>query len=50
MFLSVALILRHGLRREREAAVVECTGEHALAEGLHTTEAATHQPPKRRLR
>ncbi len=36
MFLSVALLLRHGLGREREAAAVESAVDRALADGLRT--------------
>jgi 3-isopropylmalate dehydrogenase len=36
MFLSVALMLRHGLERETEAAAVESALDRALAEGLRT--------------
>ena len=36
MFLSAALMLRHGLGRETEAAAVESAVERALAEGLRT--------------
>jgi 3-isopropylmalate dehydrogenase len=36
MFLSVALMLRHGLGREAEAAAVESAVDRALAEGLRT--------------
>ena len=36
MFLSVALMLRHGLAREREAATVESAVDRALEGGLRT--------------
>jgi 3-isopropylmalate dehydrogenase len=36
MFLSVAMLLRHGLGLEREAAAVESAVERALAAGLRT--------------
>ena len=36
MFLSAALLLRHGLDRETEAAAIESAVERALAEGLRT--------------
>jgi 3-isopropylmalate dehydrogenase len=36
MFLSVALMLRHGLGREAEAAAVESAVDRALADGLRT--------------
>jgi 3-isopropylmalate dehydrogenase len=36
MFLSAALLLRHGLHREPEAAAVESAVDRALAEGLRT--------------
>jgi 3-isopropylmalate dehydrogenase len=36
MFLSAALMLRHGLGREREAAAVESAVDRALDEGLRT--------------
>ena len=36
MFLSAALMLRHGLGMESQAAAVESAVEHALAEGLRT--------------
>jgi 3-isopropylmalate dehydrogenase len=36
MFLSAALMLRHGLGRESEAAAVESAVERALADGLRT--------------
>jgi 3-isopropylmalate dehydrogenase len=36
MFLSAALMLRHGLHRETEAAAVESAVDRALAEGLRT--------------
>ena len=36
MILSAALLLRHGLGREGEAAAVESAVEHALADGLRT--------------
>jgi 3-isopropylmalate dehydrogenase len=36
MFLSVALMLRHGLEREAEAAAVESAVDRALADGLRT--------------
>ncbi len=36
MFLSAALMLRHGLDREAEAAAVESAVDRALAEGLRT--------------
>ena len=36
MFLSVALMLRHGLAMEEQAAAVESAVERALAEGLRT--------------
>jgi 3-isopropylmalate dehydrogenase len=38
MFLSAALMLRHGLGMEREAAAVESAVESALAGGLRTTD------------
>jgi 3-isopropylmalate dehydrogenase len=36
MFLSVALMLRHGFEREAEAAAVESAVDRALADGLRT--------------
>jgi 3-isopropylmalate dehydrogenase len=36
MFLSAALMLRHGLSMEAEAAAVESAVDRALAEGLRT--------------
>jgi 3-isopropylmalate dehydrogenase len=36
MILSSAMMLRHGLGRERQAAAVESAVERALAEGLRT--------------
>jgi 3-isopropylmalate dehydrogenase len=36
MFLSAALLLRHGLNRETEAAAIESAVDRALAEGLRT--------------
>jgi 3-isopropylmalate dehydrogenase len=36
MILSAALMLRHGLAQEAEAAAVESAVEQALAEGLRT--------------
>jgi 3-isopropylmalate dehydrogenase len=36
MFLSAALMLRHGLSREAEAAAVESAVQRALADGLRT--------------
>jgi 3-isopropylmalate dehydrogenase len=36
MFLSAALMLRHGLTMEREAAAVESAVQRALAQGLRT--------------
>jgi 3-isopropylmalate dehydrogenase len=36
MFLSAALMLRHGLSREREAAALESAVDRALEEGLRT--------------
>jgi 3-isopropylmalate dehydrogenase len=36
MFLSVALLLRHGLGSDAEAAAVESAVDRALAEGLRT--------------
>ncbi len=36
MFLSAAMMLRHGLRMEREAAAVESAVDRALADGLRT--------------
>jgi 3-isopropylmalate dehydrogenase len=36
MFLSVALMLRHGLGLEREAVAVESAVDRALANGLRT--------------
>jgi 3-isopropylmalate dehydrogenase len=36
MFLSVALMLRHGLALEREAVAVESAVDRALASGLRT--------------
>jgi 3-isopropylmalate dehydrogenase len=36
MFLSVALMLRHGFEMEAEAASVESAVDRALAEGLRT--------------
>jgi 3-isopropylmalate dehydrogenase len=38
MFLSVALLLRHGLALEAPAAAVESAVDRALAEGLRTTD------------
>jgi 3-isopropylmalate dehydrogenase len=38
MFLSAALMLRHGLRMEAEAAAVESAVESALDAGLRTTD------------
>ncbi|MBV8432275.1 MAG: 3-isopropylmalate dehydrogenase [Solirubrobacterales bacterium] len=38
MFLSVALMLRHGLAREAQAAAVESAVDAALAEGLRTAD------------
>ena len=38
MFLSAALLLRHGLGRETQAAAVESAVERALAEGLRTSD------------
>jgi len=38
MFLSVALMLRHGFAMEAEAAAVESAVERALADGLRTTD------------
>jgi 3-isopropylmalate dehydrogenase len=38
MFLSVALLLRHGLHLEAEAAAVESAVDRALAEGLRTSD------------
>ena len=50
MFLSVALLLRHGLHLESEAAAVESAVEHALDAGLRTAdlggEAGTAQATK----
>jgi 3-isopropylmalate dehydrogenase len=36
MFLSAALMLRHGLQMETEAASVESAVDRALADGLRT--------------
>jgi 3-isopropylmalate dehydrogenase len=36
MFLSAAMLLRHGLRLEREAAAVESAVQRALDAGLRT--------------
>jgi 3-isopropylmalate dehydrogenase len=36
MFLSAALMLRHGLSMEAEATAVESAVDRALAEGLRT--------------
>ena len=36
MFLSAALMLRHGLAMEAQAAAVESAVDRALAEGLRT--------------
>jgi 3-isopropylmalate dehydrogenase len=36
MFLSAALMLRHGLSMEAEAAAVESAVDRALADGLRT--------------
>ncbi|MEA2369036.1 MAG: 3-isopropylmalate dehydrogenase [Thermoleophilaceae bacterium] len=38
MFLSAALLLRHGLAMEAEAAAVESAVDRALADGLRTTD------------
>jgi 3-isopropylmalate dehydrogenase len=38
MFLSVALLLRHGLHLEAEAAAVESAVNDALIEGLRTAD------------
>ena len=38
MFLSAALMLRHGLGSESEAAAVESAVDRALAEGLRTAD------------
>jgi 3-isopropylmalate dehydrogenase len=38
MFLSAALMLRHGLQMEREAAAVESAVDKALAQGLRTAD------------
>jgi 3-isopropylmalate dehydrogenase len=38
MFLSVAMLLRHGLGRERPAAAVESAVDRALEAGLRTTD------------
>ncbi|HWF24602.1 MAG TPA: 3-isopropylmalate dehydrogenase [Solirubrobacteraceae bacterium] len=38
MFLSAALMLRHGLALESEAAAIESAVDRALAEGLRTTD------------
>jgi 3-isopropylmalate dehydrogenase len=38
MFLSVAMMLRHGLLLESEAAAVESAVEGALAGGLRTSD------------
>jgi 3-isopropylmalate dehydrogenase len=38
MFASVALMLRHGLGREVEAARIESALDHALADGLRTAD------------
>jgi 3-isopropylmalate dehydrogenase len=50
MFLSVALLLRHGLDLESEAAAVESAVERALDAGLRTAdlggEAGTAQATK----
>jgi 3-isopropylmalate dehydrogenase len=40
MFLSAALMLRHGLRMEDEAAAVESAVDRALADGLRTPDLA----------
>ena len=36
MFLSAALMLRHGLGREAEAAAVESAVDNALVKGIRT--------------
>jgi 3-isopropylmalate dehydrogenase len=38
MILSAALLLRHGLSREREAAAIESAVDRALSDGLRTTD------------
>jgi 3-isopropylmalate dehydrogenase len=38
MFLSAALMLRHGLGRETQAAAVESAVERALGDGLRTSD------------
>ncbi len=38
MFLSAALMLRHGLEREPQAAAIESAVERALADGLRTSD------------
>jgi 3-isopropylmalate dehydrogenase len=38
MFLSAALLLRHGLAMEAEAAAVESAVDRALADGLRTAD------------
>ena len=38
MFLSAALMLRHGLAMESEAAAVESAVDRALADGLRTAD------------
>lgn len=42
MFLSVALMLRHGLGMEPEAAAVEAAVQKALADGLRTADLGGH--------
>jgi 3-isopropylmalate dehydrogenase len=38
MFLSAAMMLRHGLGMEGEAAAIESAVDRALAEGLRTAD------------
>ena len=38
MILSAALLLRHGLSREAEAAAIESAVDRALSDGLRTTD------------
>ena len=38
MILSAALMLRHGLAREAEAAAIESAVDRALQDGLRTTD------------
>jgi 3-isopropylmalate dehydrogenase len=42
MFLSVALLLRHGLHLEAEAAAVESAVDRALADGIRTRDLGGH--------